>query len=65
MCKIVSEYTVLEGDHLQGIAMKIYGDESKWRILYDENKDRLNLKTPNNIQVGQTLIIPWDNNINE
>ena len=61
----VSEYTVLEGDHLQGIAIKIYGDESKWRILYDENKDRLNLKTPNNIQVGQTLIIPWDNNINE
>jgi len=61
----VSEYIVLEGDHLQGIAIKIYGDESKWKILYDENKDRLNLKTPNNIQVGQTLIIPWDKNINE
>jgi tetratricopeptide (TPR) repeat protein len=58
----ISEYKVLEGDHLEGIALKIYGDENQWRILYDTNKDRLNLKTPNNIKVGQTLIIPWDNN---
>ncbi len=63
--KKVSEYIVLDGDHLEGIAVKIYGDETRWRILYEANKDRLNLKTPNNIKVGQTLIIPWDNNINE
>lgn len=60
-----SEYIVLVGDHLQGIALKVYGDESKWPILYNANRERLNLTTPNNIQVGQTLVIPWDKQINE
>lgn len=62
----VSEYTISAGEHLHGIAIKLFDDEDKWKILYEYNKERLNLKTPNHIQPGQILIIPWENiDINE
>ncbi|MDA3799049.1 MAG: LysM peptidoglycan-binding domain-containing protein [Kiritimatiellae bacterium] len=62
----VSEYTISKGENLRGIAVTLFGDEDKWKFLYEYNKDRLNLKTPNNIQPGQILIIPWENiDINE
>lgn len=58
----IQRYTVTPGEHLRSIAVKIYGNEEKWKTLYDANKERLNLKSADNIQPGQVLIIPWDDN---
>ncbi len=44
------------GDCLWRIAEKVYGDRSKWRLIYRANKDIL--KDPNHIYPGQRLKIP-------
>lgn len=46
-------YTVKAGDSLSGISKSVYGDSSKFQIIYDAN----NL-TSSNLYVGQELIIP-------
>lgn len=47
-------YTVQKGDTLSGIAIKIFGDENKWRELWRKNPD---IMDPNMIYVGQKLLI--------
>jgi nucleoid-associated protein YgaU len=49
-------YTVLTGDNLSKIAQSIYGDATKWRTLYEANKDII--KDPNLIHPGQVLKLP-------
>ena len=49
-------YTVVEGDSLSGIARKLYGDASKWRMIFEANKD--SIKNPDLIHPGQTFKIP-------
>lgn len=49
-------YTVVKGDNLSKIAKDKYGDSSKWRVIYEANKDAI--KNPNLIWPGQTLVIP-------
>ena len=49
-------YTVQKGDTLEKIAVKTYGKSSKWKKIYDANRDVL--KTPNRVYVGQKLTIP-------
>ena len=49
-------YTVIKGDNLSKIAKNQYGDTSKWRVIYEANKDIIN--NPNQIWPGQTLVIP-------
>lgn len=49
-------YTVESGDCLWSIAEKVYGDGSKWRQIYEENKDLIN--NPSIIYKGQELVIP-------
>ena len=49
-------YVVQSGDTLGKIAMKVYGDSSKWNIIYEANKATIPNKT--RLQIGQPLVIP-------
>lgn len=49
-------YTVVAGDSLSRIARKMYGDASKWQMIYDANKALI--KNPNLIYPGQVINIP-------
>ena len=48
-------YTVVEGDNLWSIAEDVLGDGTQWKSLYDKNKSEI--KDPNLIYVGQTLVV--------
>ncbi len=49
-------YTVQSGDNLKKIAKQIYGDSSKWEVIYEANRD--SIKNPNLIYEGQVFTIP-------
>jgi nucleoid-associated protein YgaU len=49
-------YTVKSGDSLSKIAQQQYGDSTKWRKIFEANKDLI--KDPNLIHPGQKLKIP-------
>ena len=49
-------YTVVSGDSLSKIAQKQYGDSTKWKEIFEANKDQI--KDPNLIHPGQKLKIP-------
>ena len=51
---VPSQYTVIAGDHLWGIAQKVYGDPYKWLNISIAN----NLVNPSVIEVGQILTLP-------
>lgn len=50
------QYTVKRGDSLSRIAKHIYGDASRWKQIYEANKDRI--KNPDLIYPDQVLEIP-------
>lgn len=52
----VQTYTVQVGDSLSSIAIKMYRDQSKWKLIYEANRGTL--PSPESVKVGQTLIIP-------
>jgi len=45
------------GDCLWNIAKKYYGDPFKWKLIYEENRDKI--KEPHKIFPKQKLIIPY------
>jgi nucleoid-associated protein YgaU len=49
-------YTVVKGDTLSHIAKAHYGKASKWKAIFDANRDQLS--DPDKIQPGQVLKIP-------
>jgi nucleoid-associated protein YgaU len=50
-------HTVQKGDTIFKLARDYYGgDASKWRAIYDANRDQIS--NPNQIRVGQRLVIP-------
>lgn len=49
-------YVVMPGDSLWRIAARTYGAGSKWRTIYEANKDII--RNPNLIYVGQVLTLP-------
>jgi LysM repeat protein len=49
-------YTVQAGDTLSKIAKQFYGNASEYNRIFEANRDKL--KNPDQIQVGQQLIIP-------
>lgn len=49
-------YTVVRGDTLSKIAQDAYGKASKWRDIFEANRDVLD--DPDTIQPGQTLRLP-------
>lgn len=52
----VQTYTTANGDCLWKIAKKLLGDGSRWKEIYDLNRDRIS--NPNLIYAGQVLTIP-------
>ena len=50
----MKKYKVKRGDTLRRIALLFYYDPNKYIVIAEENK----IKNPNNIKVGQVLIIP-------
>lgn len=51
-----ANYTVKSGDCLWNIAKKQLGDGSRWKEIYELNKDKI--KNPNLIYTGQSLTLP-------
>jgi nucleoid-associated protein YgaU len=49
-------YTVVKGDSLARIAKHHYGDENKWRTIYEANRGLI--KDPDLIYPGQSFRIP-------
>lgn len=49
-------YRVQWGDSFYNIASALYHDGTKWRIIYEDNKDEI--KNIKDLTVGQALIIP-------
>lgn len=52
-----SKYIVQDGDYLIKIAKQVYGDSSRWREIYDANKDLIG-SNPDLIYPGMELDIP-------
>jgi LysM repeat protein len=50
------QYTVQKGDTLSKIAKQHYGEASKYKQIFDANRNIL--KDPDEIQPGQVLVIP-------
>ncbi len=50
-------YRVQDGDSLSSIADKYYGDETKWRIIYEANRDVIG-NDPGALELGARLRIP-------
>jgi len=51
-------YVVKPGDSLGSIAKHVYGKTSRWKRIYNANRDVLN--SPNKVRAGMTLKIPRD-----
>ena len=49
-------YEVQRGDTLSSIAAKVYQDPNKWTVIYEAN--RKHLASPEQLRLGQTMIIP-------
>lgn len=49
-------HSVEPGDSLSRIAKKYYGDASKWKMIYEANRDLI--KNPDLIHPGQVFRIP-------
>jgi nucleoid-associated protein YgaU len=52
----VVTYVVKKGDTLSRIARDHYGDATKWKAIYEANRDVI--KNPDLIQIGWTLTLP-------
>jgi nucleoid-associated protein YgaU len=51
-----TKHTVKKGDSLSLIAKQYCGDMMQYKAIFDANRDQLS--SPDNIEVGQVLIIP-------
>lgn len=49
-------YTIKEGDTLSKIAKSFYGDMSRWTLIYEANKNKI--EDPHRVSPGIELIIP-------
>jgi len=52
------KHVVQKGETLSGIAARYLGSSSKFRKIYEANRDRL--KSPDDLKVGMTIIIPQE-----
>lgn len=52
----IPTYTVVKGDTLSKIAKRHYGDASKWKALFEANRDVI--KNPDLIQIGWVIKLP-------
>lgn len=49
-------HTVVKRDTLYGLARMYYGDQKRWKDIYEAN--RSTISDPNRIRIGQRLVIP-------
>lgn len=49
-------YTIRRGDTLINLARRFYNDESKWKAIWNANRNTI--KDPNRIMPGQTITLP-------
>lgn len=49
-------HTVAKGDTLYKLARQYYNDQARWKDIYEAN--RAEMGNPNQIRVGQRLVIP-------
>lgn len=49
-------HTVQKGDTLYALARKYYNNQSRWRDIYNANKDRI--PNPDKLKIGTELVIP-------
>jgi nucleoid-associated protein YgaU len=56
-CPEPLQHTVERGENLSQLASFFYGDSSRWRIIYDANRQTIG-RNPNVIRPGQRLHIP-------
>jgi len=49
-------YTVVQGDTLYGISVKVYNTPRHYERIYDANQDRI--ADPNTLQIGMKLVLP-------
>ncbi len=49
-------YVVAAGDTFIGIAEKVYGDRTKWQVIFEANRKQV--PDPGRLPVGQKLVIP-------
>ncbi len=56
-------YKVRQGDTLRSIAERFYGDKEEWKKIYEYNRHKI--PNPNNIKVGDRLIIPLEEKSNQ
>jgi nucleoid-associated protein YgaU len=49
-------YVVQKGDTLYAIARKFYGEQSKWKVIYNANRGQLT--SPDKLKAGMKLVIP-------
>jgi nucleoid-associated protein YgaU len=47
---------VERNDTLRKIAMRVYGNQDRWKDLYEANRNVL--KRPEDVRSGQVLVIP-------
>lgn len=50
------EYTVVKGDSLWKISVKVYADGYQWTKIWEANKAKIS--NPNVIETGQVLVLP-------
>ncbi len=51
-----STHIIRANDNLYNLSKKYYKDESKWRMIYEANKNKI--PDPHSLQIGQELLIP-------
>jgi nucleoid-associated protein YgaU len=47
---------VERNDTLRKIAMRVYGDQGRWRDLYEANRNVM--RRPEDVRAGQVLVVP-------
>lgn len=52
-----SKYTVVTGDSLQKISIKLYGSSGQWQKIYALNKSKIG-SNPRHLRAGMVLILP-------
>ena len=51
-------YVVQKDDNFHKIARSFYKDDSKWTVIWEANKDKINISRPEDLQIGTRLVIP-------
>ncbi|MDD5391516.1 MAG: LysM peptidoglycan-binding domain-containing protein [Thiothrix sp.] len=54
----VTSVTIAEGDSLSAIAARLYGNADNYVLIYEANRERLHLESPDQVKAGMVLQVP-------